>query len=269
MSRVIAAFLRAIASQLHPKMLALLLVPFAVAVVFWTLVALFAWDPLVDWLRTAFFEGGGVVHWLWTQAGPYLPAGFQGLATAAVALMLLLPLMFVTALVLIAVLSMPAVNLYLGRGAYRDVERRGAWSVLASLWNALAGTLLFLAGYLATLPLWLVPPLGFVIPWLWWGWLTAKVMRFDSLVEHADADERRALISAHRGRYLALGLLVTVLNYVPPLFLVTPVLSALAFGHFSLTLLREWRAGQDPSSGGPADDGPGPDAGEPRRLPHG
>ena len=67
-------------------------------------------------------------------------------------------------------------------------------------------------------------------------------MRFDSLVEHAAPEERRDLIRRHRGQYMALGLMVTVLNYVPPLVLVTPVLSALAFAHFSLALLSDERA---------------------------
>jgi len=242
MDRAVTAFVRALASQLHPKMLALLLVPFVVAVVFWGVLALLAWAPLLDWLRSAFFEGGGVAAWIVGRVEGLGFDGFDELLTVALALMLVVPLMFVTALAIIAVFSMPAVNRHLGSGAYRDVERRGSWSVPASAWNALAGTAIFLAGYLLTLPLWLVPPLAFFVPWLWWGWLTARLMRFDSLVEHADPKERRALIARQRGRYFLLGMMVTALNYIPPLFLVTPVLSALAFAHYSLAVLRDERA---------------------------
>ena len=39
MSRVVTAFLRSLLSQLHPTVLALLLVPLVVAVVFWAAVA--------------------------------------------------------------------------------------------------------------------------------------------------------------------------------------------------------------------------------------
>lgn len=242
MTRVFAAFFRALVSQLHPRMLALLIGPFVVAVVFWILVALFAWDPLIEFLRAGFFEGGGVLQAVFDWIASFGLDELRGVFVVITALMLLLPLMLVTAVVLVAVLSMPAVNLHLGRGTYRDVERRGGWSVFGSLWNAVWASLLFLLGYLLTIPLWLVPPLAFVVPWLWWGWFTARVMRFDSLVEHADDDELRALSREHRGQYLALGLLVSVLNYVPLMFLVTPVLSALAFGHFTLSLLRDRRA---------------------------
>src|SRR5690606_32177308 len=116
--------------------------------------------------------------------------------------------------------------------------------------NAVSTSLLFAAGYLASLPLWLIPPLALIVPWLWWSWLTARVMRFDSLVEHATPVERRETIAARRREYFLLALLVTALNYIPPLFLVTPVLSALAFSHYSLAVLREQRPAQQIATAG-------------------
>jgi len=240
--RVLSAFLRSVASLFHPKMLALLLVPFLVAVVFWGVVALLVWAPLLDWLGAVFFDGEGAGAWIFAQAERFGFSGLGDLLAALAALMLILPLMFATALVIIAVFAMPAVNRHLGGGPYRDVERRGSWSVPASAWNALAGSAVFVAGYLLTLPLWLIPPLAFFVPWLWWSWLAARLMRFDSLVEHADPVERRALIARHRWNYFALGMMVSVLNYIPPLLIVTPVLSALAFAHYSLAVLRDARA---------------------------
>ena len=75
--------------------------------------------------------------------------------------------------------------------------------------------------------------------------LTARLMRFDSLVEHADKSERERLIGSDRRAYLLLGLAVAALNYIPPLFLVAPVLSALVFAHYSLSRLRELRRSED------------------------
>ncbi|HEY0876953.1 MAG TPA: hypothetical protein VGE10_00740, partial [Zeimonas sp.] len=57
--------------------------------------------------------------------------------------------------------------------------------------------------------------------------------------------ERGASNAEHRRSYLLLALLVTLLNYVPPLFLITPVLSALAFAHYSLALLRQRRSAME------------------------
>jgi hypothetical protein len=98
------------------------------------------------------------------------------------------------------------------------------------------------------MPLWLIPPLALIVPWLWWGWLTASLMRFDSLVEHADRNERERLIRSDRRAYLLLGLSVALLNYIPPLFLVAPVLSALVFAHYSLSRLRQRRRLELPAS---------------------
>lgn len=241
MQRVLVAFGRAVVSQLHPKMLALLVVPFLLAIVFWILTAVLVWTPLTDWLQGWLFGGGFMGRAVDRLAG-YGLAGVRDWVPALIALLVVVPVMFASAVVLIAVFAMPLVIRHLGSGAYRDVVRLGSMSFAASVWNAVSASLLFVAGYLLTLPLWLVPPLALVVPWLCWSWLTARVMRFDSLVEHASAAERGAAIAARRREYYLLALLVTALNYVPPLFLITPVLSALAFGHYSLALLREQRA---------------------------
>ncbi len=236
-ARLFSALTRGMVSQLQPAMLALLLVPFLVAVLGWGLVAWWVWDPLNAWLSASLFGGSGLMSWLSQWSG-----SLGGVLTTLVALLLVVPMMFASAVVLIAVFATPMVIRHLSQGLYRDLARQGSWSVGASLWNALSSLVLFLVGYLASLPLWLIPPLALVVPWLWWSWLTARMMRFDSLVEHASPQERNELIRRYRGEYLLLGLAVTALNYIPPLFLITPVLSALVFGHFSLSRLAELRS---------------------------
>jgi hypothetical protein len=244
MHRIIAAFSRSLASQLHPRMLALLVWPFLAAVAGWIVLAWFAWGPLVDWISENLLGRFSLVRWTFERMAA---TGFEGapdLAATVLALLVAIPMIFATGVGLVGVLAMPVVLRHLGP-RYPDVRREGSGSVGASIWNAVSSIVLFVAGYLLTMPLWLVPPLAFIVPWLWWSWLTARTMRFDSLVEHADPVERRAMIATHRRSYLLLGMMVTVLNYVPPLFLVTPVLSALAYAHFSLEALRRARVRPD------------------------
>ena len=225
-------------------MLALLVVPFAVAVAGWILVAWFVWTPFTDWLEYAMFDAGGPLSGIYEFASRFGAGALRGVLSSLIALLAVVPLMFATAVALVAVLATPVVTRHLGGGHYRDVARRGSWSIAASIWNALSSLSVIAVLYLLSLPLWLIPPLAFVVPWMLWSWLTARMLRFDSLVEHADPKERAVLIARHRRAYLVLGLIVTVLNYVPPLFLVTPVLSALAFVHYSLACLREARASE-------------------------
>jgi uncharacterized protein involved in cysteine biosynthesis len=247
LTRVASALGRGLASQFTPRMLALLVLPFLVAIAFWILCAWFLWDPVTGWFQAVVFQGDGWMARGYRQVSPYGLGGLSTWIPNLFAFLLLVPIAIATALALIALLAMPMVIRHLGAQAYPDVRRRGSLALGATLWNVLTSVSVFLVGYLATLPLWLIPPLALVVPWLWWGWLTARLMRFDSLVEHAGGAERRALIRTDRRAYMLLGLSVAALNYIPPLFLVAPVLSALVFAHYSLSRLREWRGSEPPA----------------------
>lgn len=274
MTLVLAAFGRALRSQLHPRMIGLLVLPFVVTMVFWIVAAIWFFDPVHDWVRSL-IVGPDRLPWLvgWTGLIGVQRAG--ALATALIAVLLLAPLMFVIAMVLVSIVATPIITRHLSRGPYADVTALGRWSVFGGVGTALAALAVFAIGYVVTLPLWLVPFAALIVPWLWWSWLTARILRTDSLAEHATAAEREVLIARHRGGYFVLAMLVTLLNYLPPFFLVTPVLSALAFGHFSLAALRALREDQVLSPGGtvstapvltapPARVTPGPDDAPPR-----
>ncbi len=240
-SKIIVALGRGIVSQFHPKMLALLIVPLAVAVLVWGLSAWYFWDPMTAWLRVTWFTGDGWIARGYAWVSQYGLAGLDQWIPNLFAFMLIVPVAIATALALIAVLAMPGVVRFLGKRDYADVERRGTFGVIPSLGNVVRTLAIFIPGYLLTLPLWLIPPLALIIPWLWWGWLTARLMRFDSSIEHASGDEHQRLMRRERSGYMVLGLACAALNYIPPLFLIAPVLSALVFGHYSLSCLREMR----------------------------
>ena len=97
------------------------------------------------------------------------------------------------------------------RRRFPALERRhgGSWwlSLVGVARPAPSAALLVVV---VTLPFWLVPGLALVLPPLIWGWLTARVMGFDALAEHAAAPEREAhparapLAAAGHGRRLRL-----------------------------------------------------------------
>jgi Etoposide-induced protein 2.4 (EI24) len=242
LNRIAQALTRGVASQLHPKMLGLLVLPFVLSIIVWSLTAWLAWDPLVAWFRESALLSNRVMLTL-TDWLKYIGIGdFNRLVAQGFTILLVLPAMFASALVAIATLAMPIVMRYLSAAKYPQVQRKGSLALAASIGNAVSSVAIFIVGYLLTLPLWLIPPLSLLVPLFWWGWLTARVMRFDSLVEHADASERVSTVAQYRREYLLLGIAVSALNLIPPLFLITPVLSALVFGHFSLTQLERRRA---------------------------
>ena len=205
---------------------------------------------MTEWLRTIWFTGDGWVARFQAWVASHGLSGLDQWLPNIFAFLLIVPIAIATALGLTAVLAMPAVLRFLGKGDYADVTRRGSLGIASSVGNVVKALLIFIPGYLLTMPLWLIAPLAFIIPWLWWGWLTSRLMRFDSCVEHASLDERRQLLLRDRREYLVLGLACAVLNYFPPLFLIAPVLSALVFGHYSLLRLRQLRGALP----GPVDD---------------
>ena len=108
MDRVLKAFGRSIASQLHPKMLGLLVLPFVVSLLFWILAAWLVWTPLTDWLAAALFEGG----WLGSFYGWAQGIGLGGIRDwipALIALLLVVPASWVTAIAIVAVFALPLV----------------------------------------------------------------------------------------------------------------------------------------------------------------
>ena len=230
--------MHAVVSQFHPKMLALLFLPWAVSLVLWGLIAWFAWTPLTQLFAVMLAGDSG---WMATMMSKLSLSDAHKWLASALAFMLIVPMMFVTAMVIMSVFAMPAVIRYLSSGDYKDLAQQGSLSIASSGLNVLRTLLVFIPGYLLSIPLWFIPVVGLLVPVLWWGWLNARIMRFDSLTEHATPGEREALISKNSKSYLLIGVVVSALNYIPPLFLLTPILCALAFGHFSLSLLRNCR----------------------------
>ncbi len=150
--------------------------------------------------------------------------------------------MALTALIIIATVAMPTVVAYVGGRDYPTLATKRGGSYLGSLGNAVWVAIVFIVGFTLTLPLWLIAPLAFLVPLLWWGWATSRMFRYDALVVHASAEERATLFARHGKAFFALGTLVSLLNFVPPLFFIVPILGGLAFTHYGLHALERLRA---------------------------
>lgn len=117
---------------------------------------------------------------------------------------LTMPLLVLLTLLLVAWLLLPAMVALVARRRFPmllaspEAAGRGralAWSLLCAL--------AALAALLFSMPLWLLPPLVFVLPPLVWGWLCYRVFSFAALARHASAGERRLLM--HRRRWALRG----------------------------------------------------------------
>lgn len=240
MSALLQAAVRALRSLAEPGVLWHLLWPALLSAVVWIVLgALFigdlagagvAWLPELPWVGKWFVAGG-----------PYAHLAVSGLLQILLWL-LLLPLIFVSAILLVATVALPLMLERVAARDYADLQRRAGGSQLGSLRTSLLALASFLALLLLSLPLWLIPGAGLVISVLLSARLNRTCFSYDALMNHADADELTCLPQRYKGDLRLLGIVAGLLAFVPILNFLVPALSGLSFVHYLLEALRRERA---------------------------
>jgi hypothetical protein len=276
------SFWRAAAYCLHPKVILLSLAPLVVVGGGVALLGWFFWEPAVDGVRGA-LEQWSLLASFFAWLASVGAGGFQSVFAPLVIVALAIPLCVIASLVLVAWLMTPAMVRLVELRRFPGLERRRGAGIAQSVAWSLGCTLVALAALVASLPLWLIPPLVLVVPPLIWGWLTYRVFSFDVLATHASRDERRLLMAAHRWPLFGIGVVAGYLGAAPsllwamsaltlvfaPLLIVVSVwlytlvfaFSALWFAHYLLAALHDLRTSAGTSTGIAVD------AGAPRLSP--
>lgn len=228
MTLLLDSFWRAVAYCLHPRVIALSLLPLGLLVALSFGLGYLYWASALAAV-TAWLDASVVFSTLWGWLGQ-LGAGELRHGIAPVLLVLLVaPVLIVLALLLVALLMTPAVLRLVATRRFATLERHGASSMLGSALWSLGHTVLALAALVLSLPLWLVPPLILIVPPLIWGWLTYRVMSFDALVDHASAEERRTILRQHRWPLLLIGVICGYLGAAPGIVWASMALFAVLF----------------------------------------
>ena len=230
MKEVFAAFARSLRDLTRPAVLWQALWPPLVALALWAGVALAVWTHAVA---------------LTARIVPQLPwSGWEWLAQWAGAFLLLAAfaaLVYFTAVLLVAVVALPRLITLVAARDYPDLGRHGENVFWGSLGNTLGAGAIFVAGFLATLPLLLIPGALLVLPLLWAAWLNQRTFRFDALADHATPAEMRRLVADKRSRFHLAGLGTAAAAHVPLVNLLAPAFTALVFVHLGLAALRRQR----------------------------
>jgi CysZ protein len=239
---VIGALLYGLANLVHPRMLWLMVWPMLVSLALWAALAFAFWSRLAAALAGLF------QRWLEPAAG-FVRFDFGDatvIAAYVVLFLLLVPLVYLTALFILGVFGMQKMVEHVAQRSFPALERRHGGAMAGSLWNgvvAIAGIALLLA---VSLPLWLLPPLWPLIPLGIFTWANQRLLRYDALSEHADRDEMARIFRQRRGALLLLGLLLALIAYVPFVGFVAPVVFGLAFIRYLLGALQDLRAAGRP-----------------------
>jgi hypothetical protein len=268
MSALFDAFWRATAYCLHPRVVLWSLLPLLLASAATLALGYLHWEAAVAGVR-ATLDGWALTAALFQWLESLGAGGLRALLAPLIVVALAVPVIVVVSLLLVAALMTPALVSLVARRRFPTLERRHGASPALGVARSLALGLVALVLLAASLPLWFVPPLALLLPPLIWGWLAYRVLAFDVLAAHASADERRALLAAHRWPLLGMGLVTGYLGAAPsllwamgalalifaPLLVVLSIwlytlvfaFSALWFAHYALAALQAGRAAQEPA----------------------
>lgn len=263
MTLFLDSFWRALAYCLQPRVIALSFLPLLLMAGFSVVLFWFLWEPAVQGMQTWLADWAlmeSLFRWLESVSLGHLRAVLAPL----VVVMLVLPLVIVLSLLVVAWLVTPAIVRLVAERRFAALAQRHGGTFWGSLGQGLGSALLALLALIMTLPLWLIPPLVIVVPPLVWGWLTSRVMVYDTLAQHATVEERDELMRRHRLWLLLIGIVAGYMGAAPGLvwavgamaIVLAPLLVPLAiwiytfvfifaslwFSHFCLAALAALRA---------------------------
>ena len=237
MSEIAKALIKAFASLLHPRMLLLMLWPVLIALALWLGLAFAFWSQAAAWLQLQ-FDQSAAIGWaisVWPLA---LVATYLSWILLA---LLFIPLVLITAVLIIGLFAMPAMVSLVAERAYPGLSRRQGGTFAGSLWNGVMALVWLALLVLLSLPLWFFPLFWPVLPIVLFGYLNQRVFRYDALYEHASDWEMETLIRRHRRELFLLGVVVALFGLIPLLGFLAPVYGGLAFIHYCRARLAQLR----------------------------
>ena len=267
MTLILDSFWRAVAYCLHPRVILLSLAPLVVVGGLAAFAGWYGWEAAVAGVRESLES--------WSLLGPMFrwldaigASGFRGVLAPLLVVAAAVPIVVVLVLLIVAVTMTPAIVRLVAARRFPALECRRGGTFWQSAATSIGCTVVALIALFVSMPFWLIPPLVLVLPPLVWGWLTYRVLGFDVLAEHASPLERRALLAAHRGPLIAMGVVCGYLGAAPaivwatsalalvlaPILLVVSVwlytlvfaFSSLWFAHYALAALEVLRAREAP-----------------------
>jgi hypothetical protein len=234
---MITALLNGFFSLMHLRMLLLMVWPALLSLAVWVVIAALFWGEIRQWVHD-WLAPTDLVQWMLQFGVLAFIAAHLSTIVLAIAF---IPLVLVTAVLIIGVFAMPAMVSHVAGRHYPALERLHGGTLTGSVWNSVLALLVFLVLAAVTLPLWIVPLLWPVLPVLLFAYLNQRVFRYDALAEHASREELALLVRRNRSDFFLLGIAVALVGHVPLLGFFAPVYGGLVFIHYALEQLQRLR----------------------------
>lgn len=230
---------RAVSDLRAPRVLAVIAAPPVATILVW--IAL-AWTFSDDWARWIADAIAGSPWLSWLSGAGLGSVLIWGSGIAAMAA--LLPVLFVTALLVAEVVAMPVIVPWVAARRFPGLTEKRGGTPAGSVMNSFIAVAIFLLLWIVTLPLWFTGIGAIVLPPVLSAYLNQRLFRYDALSDHASVAEYARLRTRARGRLFLLGLPLALLYCVPVVNLAAPGLTALAYTHFCLAELERLRQAQ-------------------------
>ncbi|CAN1543919.1 EI24 domain-containing protein [Limnohabitans sp. B9-3] len=222
------SFWRALGYCLMPRVMLLSLLPLVMLLALAMSLGYFYWQPTQDWVREMLDSWQmlqSMMDWLQARGA----GGLQSVMVQLVIIFAITPVLVIVSLLAVSLMMTPALlNLVVER-RFQHLSRKQGGTMVSSLMWTLGSTLAAILAMLISLPLWVVPPLMFVVPPLIWGWLSYRVMVYDALLAHASREERITIGRRHRGWLLVMGVLTGYMGVLPSMVWASGAFFAAAF----------------------------------------
>lgn len=232
MHAAVTALTRAAGNLFDRRIIALVFLPMLGSLVVWMVLAWLFWDAWTGGI-TAAMGSTTVAGWLQGWSATWV----IDYTAALVVLIAILPAMLVTALLITEIFAMPVIVKFVAGRYHPSLQRAAGGTLAGSIGNAVIGISVFALLWIFTLPLWLTGIGAVLAPVLTSAWLGQRLLRYDALAEHASPEEFTQIVRNSRGDLFLLGILLSLLLYVPVVNLLVPVLSGLAFTQLCLAKL--------------------------------
>jgi len=236
MASILEILRRAASDLFQPRVLTVLFLPMLGALAVWG--GLF-WAFGDFWVTSlaGWVAGAPLPEWIGSAAAGWLVA----LGAYFLLVLLLLPAVYVTALLITSLVFMPLLVNVVASGRFPALERRRGGGFVGSLANGIFALAVYLMVWLLTLPFWLLGPFGAAVSVLLNAWLNQRLFLYDALAEHADGRELAALRRQAGWPLYLMAAFLGLLHFVPVLNFLAPVYMGLAFTHYGLEKLDQLR----------------------------
>ncbi len=168
MALLLDSFWRAVVYCMHPRVIALSLMPLLLMGVLALGLSHWYWDAAVA-LAHGWLDSWGMVGSFWGWLADLGWGDAKSYVAPLMVVALVTPLVVVLSLLLVAVLMTPALVALVAQRRFHLLERKKGGSFVLSLGWSVGSTVLALVAMVVSMPLWLIPPLVLILPPLIWG----------------------------------------------------------------------------------------------------